>query len=58
MRIMIRELRHSANKLRRVESNFGDLAAVGKLFGSLPKLPHPMLFAYGKKKIDDTDKGE
>ena len=45
MRIMIRELRHSASKLRRVESNFGDLAAVGELFGSLPKLPHPMLFA-------------
>ena len=22
---------------------------MGKLFGSLPKLPHPMLFAYGKK---------
>ena len=55
---MIGEIRHSANKLRRVESNFGGLAALGELFGSLPKLPHPMLFAYGKKKIDDTEKGE
>ena len=58
MRIIFRELRHSANKLRRVESNFGGLAAVGKLFRSLPKLPHPIFFAQGKKKIDDTDKGE
>ena len=48
---MIRELRHSANKLRRVESNFGDLAAVGELFGSLPKLPHPIFFAQGKKYV-------
>ena len=31
MRIIFRELRHSANKLRRVESNFGDLAALGEL---------------------------
>ena len=51
MRIMIRELRHSANKLRRVESNFGGSAAVGKLFGSLPKLPHPIFFAQGKKYV-------
>ena len=51
MRIMIRELRHSANKLRRVESNFGGLAAVGELFGSLPKLPHPIFFAQGKKYV-------
>ena len=51
MRIMIRELRHSASKLRRVESNFGGLAAVGKLFGSLPKLPHPIFFAQGKKYV-------
>ena len=48
---MIGELRHSANKLRRVESNFGDLAAVGALFGSLPKLPHPIFFAQGKKYV-------
>ena len=51
MRIMIRELRHSASKLRRVESNFGGLAAVGELFGSLPKLPHPIFFAQGKKYV-------
>ena len=51
MRIMIRELRHSANKLRRVESNFGGLAALSALFGSLPKLPHPIFFAQGKKYV-------
>ncbi|HIU62526.1 MAG TPA: hypothetical protein IAB07_01990 [Candidatus Caccalectryoclostridium excrementigallinarum] len=48
---MIRELRHSASKLRRVESNFGGLAALGALFGSLPKLPHPIFFAQGKKYV-------
>ena len=57
MRIMIRELRHSANKLRRVESNFGGLAAMSARFGSLPKLPHPIFFAQGKKHKGSMSRG-